>query len=34
VSGTAIPGSTAGINTAGTFANGIIVNSGTGAGGC
>ncbi|SRR6266567_1571896 len=34
VSGTAIPGSTPGINTAATFAAGIIVNSGTSAGGC
>lgn len=34
VSGTAVPGSTPGINTVATFANGIIVNSGTGAGGC
>jgi len=33
-SGTAIPGSTAGINTAATFAAGVIVNSGVSAGGC
>ncbi len=34
VSGTAIPGSTPGINSAATFAAGVIVNSGTSAGGC
>lgn len=34
VSGVAIPGSTPGVNSAATFANGVVVNGGVSAGGC